>query len=225
MRTIALVSALAAGLHTAQALAGDCPAAVPFRPQDRLADLAARCGITAGAILRTNGVSDEAALRQAGAVAIPQQQDGDEANPRLLERAQRTLEETAEQVEGMATRAGEGASDFLSESELGRDLRDLGQFAGLLAVEDGESGDVQLGAVALDGGRIRIAATGLTSGQPVTVVLVQGEDTVVLQEMMAEPDGTLLAEIAKPETQHGGEMQLVLEADGRRLATASLEQR
>ncbi|GGF76208.1 hypothetical protein GCM10011402_31200 [Paracoccus acridae] len=225
MRTIALVSALAAGLHTAPALAGDCPAAVPFEPQDRLADLAARCGVTAGAILRTNGVSDEAALRQAGAVAIPQQQDGDEANPRLLERAQQTLEDTAEQVEGMATRAREGASDFLSESELGRDLRDLGQSAGLLAAEDGEPGDVQLGAAALDGGRIRIAATGLAGDQPVTVVLVQGEETVPLQEMTTEPDGTLLAEIVRPETQPGTEMQLALQADGRRLATAALEQR
>jgi hypothetical protein len=44
--------------------------------------------------------------------------------------------------------------------------------------------------------RLRIAATGLAGDQPVMVVLVQGEDTVVLQEeVVAEPDGTLLAEI------------------------------
>jgi hypothetical protein len=225
MRKVALISALAAGLHGAPALARDCPAAVPFGPQDRLSDLAARCGVTAGAILRANEVSDEAALRQAGAVSIPQSQATEQADSRLLERAGQAFEKTADRAEGMATQAGEAASDYLSESELGRDLLDLGQSAGLLAAEDGEPGEVQLGAVALDGERIRVAATGLAGSQPVTVVLVQGEETVPLKEMMAEPDGTLLAEIAKPETQPGSEMQLALVAQGRRLATASLEQR
>lgn len=219
MRRIAVITVVAAGLCAAPAFARDCPAAVPFGPDDRLADLAARCGVAAGAILRANEAADEAALRQAGAVAIPQAPGSDPAGPGLLDRAREATENTAERAEGIAAEAGDAASDYLSGSELGRDLRDLGQSAGLLAKEEA-SDPAQLSVVALDAGRLRVAATGLPGGQAVTIVLVQGESAVPLQEVTTEPDGTLLVEIARPEAQPGAGMRLAIEAGGRRLATA-----
>lgn len=222
--TLTFAILLASGLTALPVLAQDCPAAVPFEPDDRLADLAARCGVAAGAILRANEAADETALRQMDAVAIPQ--PGTRAESSLLERARAAVENTAEQAEGMASQAGNAAADYLSENNLGSDLLELGQSTGLLAAGDATAEKPHLSAIALDTERVRIAATGLQGNQVMTVALVQDETTVPLQEVTTEADGTLLTEIARPpQSEPGNSPVFTLEADGRRVATASLEQR
>lgn len=220
MRPVVLASLFVAALTTLPAHAQDCPPAVPFGPGDRLADLSARCGVEAGAILRANDAADETALRQRGAVAIPQASATD---PGFLERARDAAEQTAERAEGAATRAGEAAADFLSENDLGRDLLGLGRSAGLLAADDAGAEQTQLSAVARGTDRVRIAATGLPGGQAVTIALVTGDATTPLRDMTAAADGTLLATIPVPEAGPEGDMVFALEADGRSLATATLE--
>lgn len=221
MRSVTLASLLLTALTAAPALAQDCPAAVPFEPEDRLADLSARCGVPASAILRANDAANETALRHVGAVAIPQVSA--ETDPGLLERARNAAESTAERAEGVATRAGEAAADYLSENDVGRDLLELGQSAGLLAADDAGSEDAQLSVVAHGTDSVRIAATGLPGAQAVTLAVVKGNGTMPLHEMTSEPDGTLLATISRPDTGPEGDMVFALEADGRRLATASLQ--
>jgi hypothetical protein len=200
----------------------DCPAAVPFGPEDRLTDLSARCGVTAGAILRANDAANETALRQTGAVTIPQAPAA--SDPGLLERARNAAENTAERAEGVATQAGEAAADYLSENDVGCDLLELGQSAGLLAADNQGTEDAPLSAMARGTDRVRIAATGLSGGQEVTIALVKGKRTVPLRDMTTEPDGTLLATIPTPDAGPGDDMVFALEVDGRRLATALLEQ-
>jgi hypothetical protein len=221
MRPVILASLLLTALTAAPALAQDCPAAVPFEPEDRLADLSARCGVPASAILRANDAASETDLRQAGAVAIPQA--AAETDPGLLERARNAADSTAERAEGVATRAGEAAADYLSENHVGRDLLELGQSTGLLAADDAASEEAQLSAVASGSDSVRLAATGLPGAQAVTLALVKGNGTMPLHEMMSESDGTLLATISRPDAATGGDMVFALEADGRRLATASLQ--
>lgn len=223
MRSLALPGFFRAVLTAAPALAQACPAAVPFGPDERLADLSARCGVTAGAILRANEVTNEAALRQAGAVAIPRAPA--EADPGLLERARTAAENTAERAEGMATRAGEAAADYLSENNVGQDLLKLGQSAGLLAADDDTTAEPHLSAVALSAGRVRIAATGLPGNRMLTLGVVQGQGLMPLQEVTPEPDGTVLIEVVLPEAAPENSLVLALEDDGRRLATTALQRR
>jgi hypothetical protein len=58
----------------------------------------------------------------------------------------------------------------------------------------------------------------------VTIALVKSEGTMRLREMTSEPDGALLATIPRTDAGPGGDMVFALEIDGRRLATAYLQQ-
>lgn len=192
-----LAATLALALSAAPALAQDCPAAVQFGPDDRLADLSARCGVAAGDILRANDAADEDALRSAGAVAIPDTDGAGE--PGLLDRARDVAGDTFRRAGERAGEVGAAASDYLSDSELGRDLLELGESAGLPGVSAEPRDGPQLGAVALNDTTVRLAATGLPGDRDVVIGVARDGGMEALGEFTTRPDGTLLAELPVPE--------------------------
>lgn len=215
MQTYVLPLAAALAAFAGPALARDCPAAVPFGPQDSLAQLSARCGVSADQILHANDVADEEALRQAGAVSIPQAGDpapaSDTQEAGLLDRARDLATDTAREAGGVATEAGEAVSGYLSQNDPARDLLELGQSAGVPGVEAEPRRGPDLAATALKDGRLRIAATGLPGNRAVELSLIHEGQSIPLTQATTDSDGALMTEVQMPDLPPAGQASVALE--------------
>lgn len=183
MKTIT-VSASLLILGASAASAQPCPAAVPFGPQDRLEELAARCNVTPGAILRANDVGNEADLRAAGAVAIPRPPADDAAG--LLDRAGDVLEDTAEQPDALATEAGSRASEFVADTDLGE---------ALTPTPDASAQAPQISVARLEADSYGIEAGGLAPALRVRLTLWQGETLLAEASRAADAGGAIVADL------------------------------
>lgn len=183
MRTIT-VSASLLVLGASAASAQSCPAALPFGPQDRLEELAARCNVTPEAILRANDVRAEADLRTAGAVAIPRPPAADAES--LLERAGDVLEDTADQADALATEAGSRASEFVADTDLGE---------ALTQTPDASTQAPQISVARLEAGSYRIEAGGLPPASMVRLTLWQGETLLAVASRAADAGGAIVADL------------------------------
>nr|WP_111300024.1 hypothetical protein [Paracoccus saliphilus] len=197
------------------AMARDCPAAVPFGPEDSLARLSARCGVPADRILRANDVSDEDALRSVGAVAIPMgghhaaATDHDAAG--LLDRAQDLAEDTAREAGEAASEAGEAVSGYLAQNDPERDLLELGESAGIPGIEAQPRRGPDVAATTLEGNRLRIAATGLPGEREVLLSLIHEGQSIPLTRESTNGDGELMTEVQMPQLPAEGQAMIVLE--------------
>lgn len=183
MKTITVSAGLLV-LGASAASAQSCPAAVPFGPQDRLEELAARCNVTPEAILRANDVGNEADLRAAGAVAIPRPPADDAAG--LLDRAGDVLEDTAEQADALATEAGSRASEFVADTDLGD---------ALTQTPDAAARASQISVTRLEAGRFRIEAHVLPPSTEVRLTLWQGQTLLAETSRTADAGGEVLADL------------------------------
>lgn len=182
--------------------AQECPAAMPFAQGDSLADLSARCGVSSEAILRANGVTNEAELHTVGAVAIPRGDSG--SGNGFLERAGTAIEETARQTGAAATEAGRAASDYVSGTDLGQGIMDA-----LDAPADaGPRMDVQRPAP----GQVRIDAVGLRAGQQVIVTAMRRGEVLAQERATADADGTVSMQMSLAGLGERDEAFFVLEA-------------
>uniref|UniRef100_A4WWE7 LysM domain-containing protein n=2 Tax=Cereibacter TaxID=1653176 RepID=A4WWE7_CERS5 len=181
-------------------MAQECPAAVPFAAADSLDDLAARCGVTADAILRANGASSEAELHDASAVAIPGRNDDTEGS--LLVQAGEVLEDTAREAGAVAAEAGDAAADHLAGTEFGQSLR--------YAIDQPSAHGATMLVTRTSPGRFQIEVSGLRAGQEVTVTAFRRGE--LLAQDAAVADGALTAHLMLPGLDEEEQAAFVLEA-------------
>lgn len=176
-----------------------CGSATVVAAGETLAEVAERCGVSLEALRATNPEFAAGTVEAGAPVEVPEQRGG------LLDRAREAVRSAGEEIEGAARRAGQSATDYLSENpDLSRDLLEFGQRLGLPGVEAGPQmgANVTVQPASLRvGGDVTVNASGLRGDTPVTISAgAPGEEErEVLHRARTDPAGRVEATFALPE--------------------------
>jgi hypothetical protein len=186
----------AAMMMAGSAAAADCGSHTDVAAGERLADVAARCGVALEALRTANPtVDDNPAVGTQVAIPVAGESDGGT----LMGRAADLLRDAGTQIEQAARDAGESVRDYLaSDPDISRDLRQFGERYGLPGFAQ-SAAIVVTPAAPKPGEEITVAANGLKSGAEAEIRIGPSVDSAVtVATVTADTFGRLEAKLQVP---------------------------
>lgn len=205
--------------------ATDCEPVEQFRSGESVGQLAARCGVSAEALLEANRADSAAQLSNRNAIAIPQ----NTSQADWLGRARSAVVDAGRQVNDAASAAGRSISDYLKDQpDLNREVLSLGETLGLPGVDSGPSTGPNLEAVTSGDGVLEVSASGLPGDEEVMLGWLDDGIVKPIAELRTDERGLIKTSLAWPEAiPDDVQVMFTIETTDKRLrlATDPIDQR
>ncbi|MGV8935793.1 MAG: hypothetical protein ACOH2J_01620 [Allorhizobium sp.] len=216
-----IVAAGACALFVASDAAAqkNCEAVEHFRSSETVEQLAVRCGTSVAALLKANRADTADALRGREAIAVPQDNAGDD----WLGSARNAVVDAGRRINDAATAAGRSVSDYLKDQpDLNREVVSFGEKLGLPGVESTPSTGPRLDVAANDSATLDIAASGLPGDKDVVFGWLDDGEVKPLKTFRTDERGRLKTSLVRPATiPDGTRVMFVIETADKTLRLAA----